>query len=665
MTTLPLSLRQRKILHILQSQSDFITSREIAKTLKVSSRTIRNDIHEMNELLKRDNVTIESMQSKGFLLKAGDPENLRKRTRTETAFLSREERIRYLAFRLCQTDKPLNLYDLEDEVYVSRSVLLSDLRALKQKLAYEPPFIRVIMKHDEIMFGQNENRIRLVLLSLFHEDWDYLSDGGLYYGFHFLDEDLLHVLSQETVRILFRQGIVLDDPTLSALNLTLAIMHHRYVSGHPYPGTYDLSEYSPLVLDTCSELFDLVGKTTGCLYPPSERKPICKFLSNVMLQSEDWDLSGKSRFSENEIIREVITRYLDKIRSVFRVDFSKDAEFVQTLSVFLHQLGAGSSLFSHFQTSAIKENLSAEYELAFLAQTIAPDYLDRYLNEDELCSLAACLSGAIRNYLAVHPEKKLRAVLFTHRNIANAWSLKRKILESFDLYLDITHIFPFSYRDLFDYADTDLVLTTVNKKTTASNNIDTVVLDDHPLAELGEDAMRIKLLSFKNIWPVPPVSVDRLLRDAFWHERESLSDPLQIMEMLGNDLIRQGIAEEQHLLDITRREARTSFAIKPGIVFLHTLLPARETRLSVMTLEHRIRWNDYRIGTIIMAVFKKEDLNLLFHLKVRFCNRTYDPDVLQSKRTKEELIPFLCDEPDRPERLPSHRGGPAASRGHS
>ena len=69
-----LSLRQRKILYILRDQTDYVPSKDLANALKVSTRTIRNDIHQMNQVLADYNAVVMSSNSKGFLFQAEDPD---------------------------------------------------------------------------------------------------------------------------------------------------------------------------------------------------------------------------------------------------------------------------------------------------------------------------------------------------------------------------------------------------------------------------------------------------------------------------------------------------------------------------------------------------------------------------------------------------------------
>ena len=107
------------------------------------------------------------------------------------------------------------------------------------------------------------------------------------------------------------------------------------------------------------------------------------------------------------------------------------------------------------------------------------------------------------------------------------------------------------------------------------------------------------------------------------------------------DFIREGIATEEHRADIRQRERIVSFAFRPDTVFLYTQLPSKETKLSFVTLKHRITWNDFKISFVIAAMIKEEDRALLFHLKNIFCTDDYDIEPIRSLKTRDALLPFL------------------------
>lgn len=68
MKELNLTLRQRQILNYLHNTDGYVTGSQLSKWLHVSSRTIRNDISSINEMLEGSHTTIISKHSYGYHL---------------------------------------------------------------------------------------------------------------------------------------------------------------------------------------------------------------------------------------------------------------------------------------------------------------------------------------------------------------------------------------------------------------------------------------------------------------------------------------------------------------------------------------------------------------------------------------------------------------------
>ena len=110
METITLSLRQRKLLNLIQNQTSHITGQTLARQLNVSPRTIRSDIVEINHALASCGASISAERSKGYFLECSDPESFQEQFKTDDLLLTKEDRIRYLTFQLCLSDVPLNQY---------------------------------------------------------------------------------------------------------------------------------------------------------------------------------------------------------------------------------------------------------------------------------------------------------------------------------------------------------------------------------------------------------------------------------------------------------------------------------------------------------------------------------------------------------------------------
>ena len=643
MKTPELSLRQRKILHLLQNRTGYVQSKELAQELHVSDRTVRSDIGYINHVLRPFGAGIVATPGQGVLFRAEDGRKIQEFCRIDSALLTRSDRVRALAFRLCLSDGPLNLYDLEEELFVSRSALLADLRELRKRYTFSLPNIQMYLRQNEVFYERDELKIRSVLLALLHQDWDYGARANAYYGQHFLDGGLMEHLVRTVPCILYRNRLMMDDPSLVALELSLGIMHCRNALGHAYPDVLPPPDTGTPAGNAAEELVRLAEDYSGRSFPQTERARIYQFISSACRTSSPWREDAGEAERLGPAVKTLVERYLSGIREQFGLDFGEDAEFRRTLLQFFAEIAAGSSALSQHQSlGAIRGRLSMEYEIAFLLQRYAPESIGRYLAQIELANLALCVSGALGEYFQLHPRQKLKAVLFCHRNMAAAWELKRRVLETAGHYLDIVEILPEHYRESYDGSGTDLFLTTVKDGGGAvRTGPETVYIDDMPGAMPWGHAERMRRLALEKLWPVSADSIRVLFDRVYLHESAELGDSLRIIEYMTDDLIRAGVAGREHQTDITDRELITSFAVRPELVFLHSLLPAKETRLSVLFLRRRVEWNEFRVRIVVLLLQREEDRNLLFRLNMLLGSDFCGSEALQRCRTAEQLLSLL------------------------
>ena len=232
MVDIHLSLRQRKLLHYIQDQHSYVTGTELANHLQVSARTIRSDVAEINENLQGTGISIISKRSLGYLLKVEDKKLLKELNQVSNTFLTRDDRTRHMAFCLCLAEEPINLYTLEDEMFISRTTLEHDLAALRKKYVLPYPHINYCRSKNHIFFEDNERKRRIILNTLFSENWNYNARGNAFYQYQYLDEELVDLIMLESQFYLRKYGIVLEDINMIVLNLAIAIACCRMNDGH-------------------------------------------------------------------------------------------------------------------------------------------------------------------------------------------------------------------------------------------------------------------------------------------------------------------------------------------------------------------------------------------------------------------------------------------------
>ncbi len=640
---LNLPLRQRKLLHILQNKKTYITGSELAKQLNVSSRTIRSDITFLNQSLKPFHAQILSERSKGYLFSAQNTEALQQMNQMNTVFSSKEERVRYLAFQLCLSDVPVNMYDLEDEMYVSHTTLENDLHLLKKLFVLNMPHIDLIQSKEYLEFESSERKRRMLLNRLFHEDWDYHSKGNAYYGYEFLNPDILNLIMHEVPLHLNRYSIHMEDTNLTALNLAIAIMYHRRLSGHPFPDTAPISEPDSAAMNAANDLMDALEQKLSCTFPLEERDEIYLHIaSGRLMDASKLNFNTVNQYFDPATIQ-MTDAYLARILAYFQIDFSGDEDFYITLLQYIRYIQMPVHLYNTQGNMDIaKISFLAEFEIAYLFQDIALEYLGYYINESELLYLAYCICGALEYLFHHHPESKFRTVICSHLNLTAAWALKRRILGAFDNYLHITALLPVYARGSYDFHTTDLILTTVQKNITDNPNTDTIQITSFMVSsDYRKIEAYIQKKRIQSLCPVCAHTLWELLANAYWHENQKATTPFQVIESMAQDFIQNGLTNEHYLESILRRESISSFASHPGLLFLHSSVPSVRTQLSITTFQHHLNWKTHKIWIVVMAAFCPKDAALLFRL-IYACHMDHYPvNLIKKLKTREDILEFF------------------------
>lgn len=645
MEPLSLSLRQRKILNYLQQKTTYTTGEELAGYLQVSSRTIRNDVIVINETLVSKGIRIISKRRWGYALEADDRNLLIKLNQSNNSFLSREDRIRYILFRLCLSDDPVNLYDLEDEMFISRTTLEHDLLFLRKTyFLAQPtqPYIKLSRHKNTIFLERTERKRRLLLTRLFVENWNYNKRGNTFYQYQYLDEETVDLIIKEINLVMSRYGIIMEDVNMVTLDLSVSIAYYRITSGYELTTEAPSHFRDPVSVQAADDLLDTLEKDLDCKFSPVERGDIYTLIScSRRLNPHKLKFSTVQDYFAPEVL-ELTDSYIAHIARKYLLDFSGDEDFYITILQFFRYLTLPVHNFNFPDThpDLLHSQLLIEMEIAFSVQPFALEFYGYYLDDIELLYLAFCISGVLNHMNRT--SDKIRTVIMCHLNLAASWNLKHKILSIYHDFIDLTALLPLYVKDNYDFSDTDLIISTAYKTIGNQNHTQTLVIS--PLLT-SDDRTKIDLFIRKRqilkLYQPDLPSFRDLLRDANWHECIQEESFLPLMETLSRELQDQGCVDEHFLENILRRESILTFAFQPSVVLVYSLESSRKTQLSVATLNHRFKWNGYKIRTFILASIAPTQATLIFKLINELFYGAIEPEETRFFKTRSEWEQYL------------------------
>ncbi len=618
-----------------------ITGQELASLLNASARTIRSDVVTINHELEPYGACIDSVRSKGYFFTAKDPELIRKINRIDTAFFTREDRIRALALLLCIAEEPISCFDLEDEMFISHTTLENDIRLLRLRYMMNGPGIRIITEHNDIAFEPDEAKRRALLKDLYMEHWNYNGRSNALYGMSFLDPDLLDEIIDTIPLYLNRHGILMEDANMVGLDLACTIMYRRITSGHILPKAAAAVREDAAADRAAEELLNGLEDKLKFTIPPQERDRIYLLIaSGHMMDSRKLSFDTvKNEFTSDAI--GIADDYIKAIREVYGLDFSNDEDFYITLLQDIrYLLDPVHHLISQNRPEQVKQHLLIETELAWLLEDIWSKREGTHLSEWELLHIAHCTSGALEYFLHHHPECKPRTVIFCHQHMSIAWAIKRRILGAFDNYLNVTDLLPVNAKSGYDFSNTDLILSTVHKPITDHPGTDVVEISPYvtpsDIRSIETYIQETMILSF---YPQMP-SVKELFDNAIWKEDCEFSSVFSAIESLSKELVESGVVDPEYTTQLLHRESLCSNAIHSGALFQFALTPARRSQLSVAILKHRMNWENCRIRVIFTAAFRPEDRPLIFRIKhgISRLNRSEEISGLHTRQELEKQL---------------------------
>jgi lichenan operon transcriptional antiterminator len=320
-----LSTRQKKILDILSSSADVVSGSVLADKLRVSTRTLRTEVTHINDALARSGIQILSYYGRGYGLQNDNRRLFSQLMASMDKAVSRDDRIHYILLQLIDTDDSVDLCDIEDELYISRSTLESDLKIIQEKVCKNEPYINLKIHKNTLIMEDDELKKRNILLHLFLEMWDFNSLQGIQDNPWLEGIEYLEPIHQVLQSVLHKSGILLDEFQFAYLTLSVLLIYTRNLQNHHlYEG--NLNDSIVLELARAKKILDQIPLFTkmkpydGDYAWFAESLSVFHHCNNALTDSE---------LTEEEV--QLTDNLLRDLKAEYGLDFSGDQIFYRQL----------------------------------------------------------------------------------------------------------------------------------------------------------------------------------------------------------------------------------------------------------------------------------------------------------------------------------------------
>lgn len=616
MEQIVLHTRQRKLLSILSEQKGIITGAELGQKIEVSDRTIRNDILELNRVLKKINVNIESIRGKGYLLNVKDSSILHKLIYTEDSLLTQEDRVRYLVIRLIRLNEDINIGELEDEMFVSRTTLEKDMRVVDERYSKKMPYLKLNRKENAIFFEDNEEKKRVVLNELFSKEWDYNSEEGMNFRDSLFDPKVFDIISVNIKEFLKKYEIKLNDVGLVYFVFTVVIASLRIEEGHSLLVEVQEKNNNPSVTKGIYELADKLEKVLNVSFNKFERDYFAFILMLKRIPNyNDINRNNIAEYVDFKYIK-IVESLIDQVKKEYLLDFTKDDELFIGLVLHIQTL-VGKLRCEYELKSTVLDMLKNKYPLSFEMSLIFINYFKSMFNieiqENELSYIAAHLGAATRRLVDNMSTSEIIVAVINHLNYSSFQLLKTKFQSIYGKIIKIVGPFSVYEKEEIAASDATFVLSTVKIKDFQLNGKKEIVVS--PFLE-NEDLLLINkcLDEIKRdfIHPKLPLGIKEYFNEEIFHYGLDIDSKEKVITFLAQELLKKEYVESEFLESVLERENISSTAFESGIAIPHPISNCcNKTIISVAILKKPIIWQGQKVRCVLLLSIREEDKKYL------------------------------------------------------
>ncbi|EOH96955.1 hypothetical protein UAY_02687 [Enterococcus moraviensis ATCC BAA-383] len=444
--------------------SDYpLTLSELSEDFRISNRTLRNEIKEINAFLDERNLPeIKTIRNRGMRL------NLEQKERelldacldekNEFNYLNREERIFDLILAFSLSEQPVFLYQKESDYQISKSTMDEDMRRVRTILLEYGIEVLSIPKQGIILKG-SERTIRTMIYDVINRSIDSLrflegNESGLSNSekhlFRYIPKQILKKIDQ-----VYHQTISSrEDLYRNQLVMFTAIWLSRYLRQELIVNSsWEVVENGQNKLHT---FIDRLCRTLAVRPPSSEINYI-----SFMLETFN---TGSIRNSVEWVQAQVLSiQLIQFVEQTTKIPFSKKEESLHE-GLYRHMAGLISRVKSEIQIlNPLKETVKRYYgNIYFAIEKFAPTIeaiTKNELSEDEMAFLTIHFSTSVS---AINQELTYtyKAVVICNHGTATGRLLAEHLKELFNI--DVLAVLSTGEMDLIKKLDVDLIFSTLS-----------------------------------------------------------------------------------------------------------------------------------------------------------------------------------------------------------
>lgn len=623
-----LNERQNSILKYLYNKKDYTTINEISKEFKVSVRTIRYDLDNIEYMLK-DNEKISLVRTPRYGIKLefkGKRDILTFSSIFDCVEInSPEDRVIFIAINLLIENSKVE--ELSNMLSISKNTVVSDLKKAKEIL--NNLRINVISKaYVGTCIEGDEEDIRYAFINLYYK----ISNSDNYKLLKMIIDDFDSIkadIEERIHKIESRLSLEYSDTSFKELIIIIMYCFIRM-------GEYSDFSYSDEYIQEKEQEEEFEAIQDAFADKTNDKKEICylmKWFKSAKVMSFINDKSDV-KMDGNKYLA---MRIIEDMEKYTGIDYSNDFDFVN--SVVMHFSVAMYRMQNNFKIeNPLKEDIKMRLGIIY---QITEDVMKKYESEigvefpdDEVSYMAMHFGAAFERKTQEIFDTK--ALIVCNSGLATAGLLSAR-MEVMLPQIQVEGVCRLNnLEDELKNKDVDIIISTVPIR-----NTDIEYVEVNPMLNI-DDVLKLKKLAFNNVYEKSSEylvskykgdkvsSVAEIIKKsnaAFLYDADNWRDAIA---EASKPLIKSGDIKEEYVDDMIKaiEDLGTYMVFIPEIAFVHASNKnVVNNAVSMLTLKNEIYFGDnseVRIKSIVVLANKDENKNLIELINILTKNNNAD-----------------------------------------
>lgn len=411
--------RQSKILELLLNNVQGLTGTKLAEYLEVSSRTVRNEISEINRIWENGNI-IKSSRQRGYFIETIDIESVKdyflseKHGRSEIAVSDRGWMILGMVLKTGQVD----IFDIGDKLALSEPAVYKEISRFQKKLMSEYQSELIRMSGNRLRINEDEAKLRQTLFRIIKNETQHRVHNYSWFLRTFLYDDFdeeeygwMEKLVKEYFDSRFIQ--ISDDGLYMAVSAVYITIVRNY-QNHPAPAA-KTTESGDKVLAGFFDYLTVQGIKLG----NGDIRILEGLLHSFKMTS---DMSSESEIGTLSV--QILEDFCHDVMEKYHFDLWQSKEFYDNILIhieyMMRRLETGYEVKNPILND-VKKQYPYAYEISMLMASIIYRYKNCYIQDDEISFIAIFVEHFLENV-----NQKLKAVIisaarFSVNSIVSSW----------------------------------------------------------------------------------------------------------------------------------------------------------------------------------------------------------------------------------------------------